>query len=74
MVEQALQHGALGWVRNRRDGSVEAVVVGDNEVVARMIAWARIGPSAAVVEEVLVEEAADEIEEELTAFLQLPTL
>jgi acylphosphatase len=74
MVEQALQHGALGWVRNRRDGSVEAVVVGDSEVVARMIAWARIGPSAAVVEEVLVEEAADEIEEELTAFLQLPTL
>lgn len=74
MVEQALRHGALGWVRNRRDGSVEALVVGDAEVVARMIAWARTGPSAAVVEEVLVEEAADEIQEELQGFLQLPTL
>lgn len=74
MVQQAQQHGAVGWVRNRSDGSVEALVVGDGEVVARMIAWARVGPSAAVVEEVLVEEAADEIEEELKGFLQLPTL
>jgi acylphosphatase len=49
-----------GWVRNRRDGSVEAVVAGDAAGVDEIIAWARQGPPGARVDGVAVSEAADE--------------
>ena len=49
MVEQARRLGLRGWVRNRRDGSVEAVVAGPQEAVDRIVSWARRGPRAAVV-------------------------
>jgi acylphosphatase len=45
-----------GWVRNRRDGSVEAVFAGDEDAVADMINLCRRGPDAARVEK--VEEQA----------------
>jgi len=44
-------------VRNRSDGSVEALVQGPPEAVAAVIAWARIGPRSAVVQSVEVEDA-----------------
>lgn len=40
----ALRHGLEGWVRNRRDGSVEAVFAGARDAVDAMIAECRIGP------------------------------
>jgi acylphosphatase len=46
-----------GWVRNRRDGSVEALFSGPAEVVEAMIALCRKGPSAAQVT-ALADEAA----------------
>jgi acylphosphatase len=46
----ALQRGLAGWVRNRRDGSVEAVFCGDAEIVAAMIEACRIGPSSSRVD------------------------
>jgi acylphosphatase len=46
-----------GWVRNRRDGSVEAVFSGSVEAVAGMIAACRRGPSSARVEAVQDETA-----------------
>lgn len=46
-----------GWVRNRRDGSVEAVFEGAEDIVASMIATCRNGPASALVDDV-VEEAA----------------
>ncbi|HEX8962388.1 MAG TPA: acylphosphatase [Rhodocyclaceae bacterium] len=55
MVMAARRLGVTGWVRNRRDGSVEAMVAGDAESVAAMIDWARHGPSGAEVEHVAVE-------------------
>jgi acylphosphatase len=46
-----------GWVRNRRDGSVEALFSGDAQVVAAMMEQCRMGPPAAEVESVeIVEE------------------
>jgi acylphosphatase len=44
-----------GWVRNRRDGSVEAVFAGPEHVVSEMISACRRGPSAARVDSVQVE-------------------
>lgn len=46
----ALERGLQGWVRNRRDGSVEALFVGPPEVVAAMIAACNDGPPGARVE------------------------
>jgi acylphosphatase len=49
--------GLQGWVRNRRDGSVEAVFAGPGDVVADMVASCRRGPVSALVSNI-VEEAA----------------
>jgi acylphosphatase len=46
--------GLTGWVRNRRDGSVEAVISGDGELVEEMIDQCRHGPAGARVTEVEV--------------------
>ena len=54
---QARTHGLEGWVRNRRDGSVEALFSGPGDIVATMTALCRRGPSSARVETV-TEEAA----------------
>jgi acylphosphatase len=60
VVSEARRHGLTGWVRNRRDGSVEAVVAGAAEAVAQLIEAARRGPPAARVEHVQVEDAEGE--------------
>lgn len=46
-----------GWVRNRFDGSVEALVIGDPATVGRLIDWAHRGPVSARVDRVEVAEA-----------------
>lgn len=46
-----------GWVRNRRDGSVEALVSGPAPVVEEFIAWARNGPPAARVDRLDISDA-----------------
>jgi len=45
----AQEIGVTGWVRNRSDGSVEAMVSGTPEAVEKIIEWARHGPRIAVV-------------------------
>ena len=55
--EQAQWLGICGWVRNRRGGSVEAVIAGTPEAVEALLAWARRGPAAAQVERVEISEA-----------------
>ena len=56
-MEQAQALGIGGWVRNRRGGSVEAVISGSPETVEAMLDWARRGPAAAQVERIDVSAA-----------------
>ena len=55
---RARSHDLEGWVRNRRDGSVEALFAGPAEVVSEMIAACRHGPTSARVESVQEEPAS----------------
>jgi acylphosphatase len=57
---QARNHDLEGWVRNRRDGSVEALFAGPANVVADLVARCRRGPSTARVEAVADEPASPE--------------
>ena len=54
-VENASRLGLDGWVRNRRDGSVEAVFSGNTRDVDSMVENCKVGPEAAVVTSVTVE-------------------
>jgi acylphosphatase len=70
MVEEAQALGLDGWVRNRRDGTVEAVLRGPADAVAEMLRRCEIGPPAARVRAV---EAAEEPGPVAPGFRQLPT-
>ena len=58
MIAAAYASDVRGWVRNRRDGSVEAHLQGRAEDVEALVAWSRRGPPAARVSEVRVDEAS----------------
>src|SRR3954470_20278060 len=58
--ERAKARGVQGWVRNRRDGTVEAVFAGPTELVSEMIAACRRAPSAARVDLVREEDASSD--------------
>ena len=66
---EAQKNGVSGWVRNRRDGTVEAMLCGGEEAVAAIIAWARHGPPAARVDRLEVELGSGDF----TGFEQRPT-
>ncbi|HEX2198917.1 MAG TPA: acylphosphatase [Burkholderiales bacterium] len=57
MQHEARRRGVAGWVRNRADGSVEAMVHGEAQAVEALIAWAHSGPPAARVLSVEVRAA-----------------
>lgn len=56
-ADKARSLGVRGWVRNRRDGSVELLAYGADEAVEALIAACRTGPPAAKVDRVEVEAA-----------------
>jgi acylphosphatase len=58
MVQAAKRLGVRGWVRNRRDGSVEALAAGEAAAVDALIRWAHQGPDGARVDAVDVSDAA----------------
>lgn len=60
--DRARSLGLAGWVRNARDGSVEAVFEGEDERVESMVDWCRRGPRGARVDDVEVtwSETQDE--------------
>jgi acylphosphatase len=49
LQREAVRLGLTGWVRNRRDGSVESVAQGTAQALDALTAWARRGPPAARV-------------------------
>jgi len=70
MRREAEALGITGWVRNRLDGSVEAVVQGTPEAVRHITEWARRGPDHAFVKRL---EEADEPPGAFTGFEKRPT-
>ena len=67
---EAFRHHVTGWVRNRRDGTVEAVFIGESDAISAMIAECRQGPALADVRDVLVTDYAGPA---LSRFTLLPT-
>jgi acylphosphatase len=60
MWQEAARLHVTGWVRNRLDGSLEAIVQGPAAAVEAMLAWARRGPDSAHVDTLEVTEASGE--------------
>jgi acylphosphatase len=58
--DQARSHGVSGWVRNREDGAVEAVLEGPPDAVEQLLHFLKQGPSHADVQRVDVEDEAPE--------------
>ena len=67
-----LRLGITGWVRNRTDGSVEALIVGDDAAIGAMIDACRRGPAGARVDDVDIEPVDLDVLPE--GFTQLPTV
>ena len=59
-MQMAARLGLRGWVRNRSDGSVEALLIGKDDAVERMIKACRDGPFGARVADVATSEAEDD--------------
>jgi acylphosphatase len=57
---EALHRGLEGWVRNRRDGSVEAVFAGEREKVDAIVEACRRGPFSARVDTLDQREGTDD--------------
>jgi acylphosphatase len=58
MEREALRLGVTGWVKNRSDGTVEAVAEGGADAIDELVAWCRKGPPSARVDRVEVHEEA----------------
>ena len=72
LQSEVRKHSVRGWVRNRSDGSVEALLQGNPEAVEALIAWARRGPPGARVSNVAATAATEELA--LRGFELRPTL
>jgi acylphosphatase len=61
--EEALKRGLRGWVRNLRDGRVEAVFQGNHQEIQGMLEWCHHGPPSAWVDDVHIawEESSPDI-------------
>jgi len=69
-VQRAQALGLTGYVRNRRDGSVEVMLQGPPDDVARMRVWLHVGPPSARVERVAVSSMTAAV---LAQFERRPT-
>lgn len=74
LSDEARRLGITGWVRNRADGSVEALVHGEAQAVEALVAWARIGPPTARVAQVVTGPAEPQEDRPHTGFALRPTV
>jgi acylphosphatase len=72
MLAAAKQNNITGWVRNRRDGTVEAIVQGTPAAIEQITNWAQQGPEGASVNQVADYPATEP--EIYTDFTQQPTV
>jgi acylphosphatase len=70
MRREADRLGVCGWVRNRRDGTVEALACGPEDAVLALITWAHAGPRFSQVERMQIEE---ETVAAMAGFAVIPT-
>lgn len=71
MVNAARANSVTGWVRNRRDGTVEALIQGEQNNIDKIIQWSHMGPPSAKVTQV---EVIDEVgTAQYSDFTQQPT-
>jgi len=71
---EARRLGVCGWVRNRADGSVEALLQGSDDAVNRLMDWARLGPPGARVESLDSTTPGEAPLEDAAGFEIRPTL
>jgi acylphosphatase len=71
---EAERCGVSGWVRNRRDGSVEALLQGDANAVERLVQWARRGPPMAMVEALREQTPENAVEPPYERFEERPSV
>ena len=70
MCREAAKHHVAGWVRNRQDGVLEAMLQGELSQVEALIAWVQRGPPEARVERIDIDEGSGDYAE----FIRLPTI
>ncbi len=70
-MQQAFKYNITGWVRNRSDGSVEAIFQGGTEELNSMLSLCRNGPPAASVNNIDILRTTPE---NFPSFRQLPTV
>lgn len=63
---EAISLGVSGWVRNMRDGSVEAIIEGPEDHVKKLVSWCHHGPPGAAVSS--VKETLEEWQGEYSSF------
>jgi acylphosphatase len=69
MVREANRLGVTGWVRNKRDGSVEAMLQGQGQSVEKLIEWAKNGLERARVDRMEIADGSGDY----ASFTRLPT-
>ena len=62
----AKKNNVLGWVKNLKDGCVEAILEGDNKSINSVIEWTRIGPANSRVDD--IEVSNEEFKNEFSTF------
>lgn len=72
LADEAIALGLRGWVRNRRDGTVEACVDGEMAAIEAIVRWAKRGPPAAHVSNVTIEDIGAQVALD-GGFKMLPT-
>ena len=70
MRQKAVELGISGWVRNRRDGTVEAIIQGNPENIHKITEWALKGPPGACVTQLEQSEGKGEF----ISFERLPSV